>query len=83
MASSHESVADLVEHIAKALVAKPEEVDVHLEDERRETVVELTVDPDDLGRIIGKRGRTAKSMRSLLYAASEKADQRYTLEILE
>ena len=83
MPSSDESVADLVEHIAKNLVDSPDEVDVRLEQERRETVVELCVDPDDLGRVIGKRGRTAKSMRSVLYAVSEKLGRRYTLDILE
>lgn len=83
MASSDQSVADLVRHIAENLVENPDGVDVRVEQERRETVVELMVDPDDMGRVIGKRGRTAKSMRSVLYAISDKLGRRYALDILE
>ena len=83
MPSADDSVADLIEHVAKSMVDRPEAVDVRLEDERRETVVELSVDEDDLGKVIGKPGRTAKSMRAVLYAVSEKVGRRYTLDILE
>ncbi len=76
---------ELVEEIAKALVEKPEDVVVH---ERalpgdQGTVLELRVAPDDLSRVIGKQGRTARSMRSLVTAAASKAEARYILEIAE
>lgn len=73
----------LVEEIAKALVDVPEKVEVNQVEGPQVTVLELRVDPSDLGKIIGKQGRTARSIRSILYAASEKARRRYTLEILE
>ncbi|MCW5965349.1 MAG: KH domain-containing protein [Bryobacterales bacterium] len=73
----------LVEEIAKALVDVPDKVEVNQVDAPQVTVLELRVDPSDLGKIIGKQGRTARSIRSILYAASEKARRRYTLEILE
>ncbi|MGH9537817.1 MAG: KH domain-containing protein [Terriglobales bacterium] len=73
----------LIEQIAKALVDDPAQVSVSPVEEDGETVLELTVAPDDLGRVIGKQGRTARAMRNLLGAAGLKFHKRYTLEILE
>ena len=74
---------DLVEAIAKALVDHPEEVKVNAVDGEQVTVLELRVHPEDLGKVIGKQGRTAKSIRTLLGAAGMKLKKRFTLEILE
>jgi predicted RNA-binding protein YlqC (UPF0109 family) len=73
----------LVEEIAKALVDHPEEVTVEEVPEDQTIVLELTVAPGDLGKVIGKQGRTARSMRTLLAAAGMKTNRRYSLEILE
>jgi uncharacterized protein len=73
----------LVEHIAKALVAAPDQVKVDEFDEDGELVLELEVAEDDMGRVIGKSGKIARAMRNLLHAAGEKAGKRYELEILE
>ncbi len=74
---------ELVEEIAKALVDHPEEVHVKSVDGEQVTVLELRVAPDDLGKVIGRQGRTAKSIRTLLGAAGMKLKKRFTLEILE
>jgi len=74
---------ELVEAIAKALVDKPEEVKVNKVEGQQVTVLELRVDPTDLGKVIGRQGRTAKAIRTLLGAAGMKLKKRYTLEILE
>jgi predicted RNA-binding protein YlqC (UPF0109 family) len=73
----------LVEQIAQALVDAPNEVQVTAVDEDQGTVLELRVAPGDLGKVIGKQGRTAKSIRTILGAASMKLKKRYTLEIIE
>jgi len=73
----------LVEDIAKALVDSPEEVLVREISGEQTTVLELRVAPGDLGKVIGKQGRTARSIRTLLGAASMKLNRRFTLEILE
>jgi predicted RNA-binding protein YlqC (UPF0109 family) len=73
----------LVEHIAQALVDAPNDVQVTAVDEDQGTVLELRVAPGDLGKVIGKQGRTAKSIRTILGAASMKLKKRYTLEIIE
>ncbi|MBK9168066.1 MAG: KH domain-containing protein [Bryobacterales bacterium] len=73
----------LVEDIAKALVDVPEEVSVHAVEGEQVTVLELRVADGDLGKIIGKQGRTARSIRTILGAASMKLNRRFTLEILE
>jgi len=73
----------LLEQVAKALVDAPDEVSVNAVDEGGETVLELTVAESDLGKVIGKSGRTARALRTLLGAAGIKAHKRYTLEILE
>lgn len=73
----------LVEDIAKALVDVPEQVEVREVPGGPVTMLELKVAPGDLGRVIGKQGRTARSIRSLLNAAGSKIDRRFNLEILE
>ncbi len=83
MSSATDEIVHLVELIAKALVDKPEEVSVKAVEGEQVLVLELSVDPTDLGKVIGKKGRTAKSMRSLLAAAGMKLKKRFTLEILE
>jgi hypothetical protein len=73
----------LIEDIAKSLVDAPEEVVVTSVDGEQVTVLELKVAPADLGKVIGKQGRTARSIRTILGAAGMKLNRRYTLEILE
>ncbi len=73
----------LVEQIAKALVDQPDKVSVQAVEGGEVTVLELSVAPDDLGKVIGKQGRTARSLRTILGAAGMKLKKRYTLEILE
>jgi uncharacterized protein len=74
---------ELVEAIAKALVDHPENVSVRSVEGEQVTVLELRVAADDLGKVIGRQGRTAKSIRTLLGAAGMKLKKRFTLEILE
>jgi uncharacterized protein len=76
-------VRSLVEQIAKALVDEPEQVSVEAVDEEQTTVLELRVAAGDLGKVIGKQGRTARSIRTILGAAGVKLHKRFTLEILE
>lgn len=77
------SLRDLVEFMAKALVDKPDEVEVNEIVGEQTTVVELKVSKEDLGKVIGKQGRTARSMRTILNAASTKLQKRSVLEIVE
>ena len=73
----------LVEQIAQALVDAPTEVQVSAIEDGDATVLELRVATTDLGKVIGKQGRTAKSIRTILGAASMKLKKRYTLDIIE
>jgi predicted RNA-binding protein YlqC (UPF0109 family) len=73
----------LVEKVAKALVDDPEQVVVRSVAGEQLTVLELSVSANDLGKVIGKQGRTARSIRTILGAASMKLKKRYALEILE
>lgn len=73
----------LVEQIAKALVDEPEQVSVQVVEGEQGAVLELRVGPNDLGKVIGKQGRTARSLRTILGAAGMKLHKRFTLEILE
>jgi predicted RNA-binding protein YlqC (UPF0109 family) len=73
----------LLEQVTRALVDAPDQVSVNAVDEDGETVLELTVAESDLGKVIGKSGRTARALRTLLSAAGIKAHKRYSLEILE
>jgi predicted RNA-binding protein YlqC (UPF0109 family) len=74
---------DLIAYIAKALVDKPEEVVVTEIEGEQTSVIELRVAKEDLGKVIGKQGRTARAMRTILGAASAKMRKRSVLEILE
>ncbi len=73
----------LVEEIAKALVDEPEQVSVAATESEQGATLELRVAPGDLGKVIGKQGRTARSIRAILGAAGMKLHKRFTLEILE
>jgi hypothetical protein len=77
------SLKDLVEFMAKSLVDKPDDVSVNEMVGEQTTVVELKVAKEDLGKVIGKQGRTARSMRTILNAASTKLNKRSVLEIVE
>ncbi len=72
---------ELVEVIAKALVNNPEEVVVTETEKERETVLELKVAPSDMGKVIGKQGRIAKAIRSVVKVAASKEDKKVTLDI--
>jgi len=74
---------ELIEYIAKSLVDYPEKVEVNEIPGERTVVYELKVGEGDLGKIIGKEGRTAKALRTIITAASMKAGKRAVLEILE
>ena len=74
---------ELIEHIAKALVDSPDDVSVKAIEGEQTTVLELRVAPTDLGKVIGKQGRTARSIRTILGASGMKLRKRFTLEILE
>ena len=74
---------ELIEMIAKALVDSPDQVVVHAIEGEQSTVLELRVAQSDLGKVIGKQGRTARSIRTILGAAGMKLRRRFTLEILE
>ncbi len=74
---------DLVEQIAKVLVDKPEAVIINEIEGEQTTVIELKVAKEDLGKVIGKEGKTAKAIRTILGAAGSKLKKRVVLEILE
>ncbi|MBW2093694.1 MAG: KH domain-containing protein [Deltaproteobacteria bacterium] len=74
---------DLISYIAKALVDKPEDVVVTEIEGEQTSVIELKVAKEDLGKVIGKQGRTARAMRTILSAASTKINKRSVLEIIE
>ncbi len=74
---------DLIKYIAKALVDNPDEVDVSEVEGNQTSVLELKVAKEDLGKVGGKQGRTARAMRTILSAASAKVKKRTVLEILE
>jgi predicted RNA-binding protein YlqC (UPF0109 family) len=73
----------LVEQIARALVDQPDMVQVREVEGEQTTVLELRVAPEDLGKVIGRQGKTARAMRTLLAAAGMKIRKRFVLEILE
>jgi len=74
---------ELIEYIAKSLVDSPEEVSVTELEGEQTSVIELKVAKEDIGKVIGKQGRTARAMRTILGAASTKMKKRSVLEILE
>jgi len=83
MTESGGDMRALVEQIAHALVDAPDEVQVTAVEDGVATILELRVAPNDLGKVIGKQGRTAKSIRVILGAASMKLNKRCTLDIIE
>ncbi len=74
---------DLIDYVSKALVDIPEKVEVNEIVGEQTTVIELKVDKTDLGKVIGKQGRTARALRTILNAASTKLKKRSVLEIIE
>lgn len=72
-----------VEYIVKSLVGNPDAVMIERRIDEKGVLLELTVDPEDLGRVIGKRGATAQSLRTLLRALGTKNDARYNLKIVD
>jgi len=72
-----------IEYVVKSLVGKPDAVRVDRRVDEKGVLLELTVDPEDLGRVIGKRGATAQSLRTLLRALGTKNDSRYNLKIID
>jgi len=77
------SMKELIEYIAKALVDNPDQAVVTEVDGSQTSVLELKVAKEDLGKIIGKQGRTARALRTILSAASAKLKKRTVLEIIE
>lgn len=74
---------DFVEYVVKSLVGNPDAVSINRTIDEKGVLLELTVDPEDLGRVIGKRGGTAQSIRTLLRALGTKNDARYNLKIVD
>lgn len=74
---------DLVEFIARALVDEPKQVEVAMIEGEKSTILELKVAEDDIGKVIGKHGRIAKAVRTILSAASSTSGKRFVLEILD
>lgn len=74
---------ELVEYIAKSLVEYPDQVAVNEKDNGDEIIIELRVAPSDMGKVIGRQGRIAKSIRAVVNAASSKSDRKVTVEIIE
>ncbi len=74
---------DLVEYIAKMLVDSPDQVEVNMIEGEKSTILELKVAPEDIGKVIGKQGRIAKAIRTVLSAASVRTGKRVVLEILD
>lgn len=72
-----------IEYVVKSLVSNPDAVQVGRRIDEKGVLLELTVDPEDLGRVIGKRGATAQSLRTLLRALGTKNDARYNLKIID
>ncbi|HZP24847.1 MAG TPA: KH domain-containing protein [Terriglobales bacterium] len=83
MSDSKPDMVGLMELLAKAIVDAPQEVTVEPFEENGQTVLELIVAEEDLGRIIGRHGRTARSLRMILHSASLRTRKRYQLEIVE
>jgi uncharacterized protein len=76
-------VKELIEFLAKSLVDEPDEVELRTRNREGATVIELMVAENDLGKVIGRQGRTARAMRTLLVAAGNKQRRRYILDILD
>ncbi len=76
-------MVELVEAIAKSLVDHPENVRIKTTEDASGLTIELTVDPDDMGKVIGKQGRIAKAIRTVVKAAATKDNKKVTVEIVE
>ena len=74
---------ELVEYIARSLVDRPDDVEVAMIEGEKSTILELKVAEDDIGKVIGKHGRIAKAVRTILSASSSKSGKRFVLEILD
>lgn len=74
---------ELVEYVARSLVSQPDDVSVKKVEKDRLVVLELRVAPDDMGRVIGKQGRIAKSIRTLVRSATSNSNKKYIVEILD
>lgn len=74
---------DLVEFVAKSLVDHPDEVRTRVYERDTASVIELEVAPEDLGKVIGRQGRTARAIRTLLAAGNRKSRRRYSLDIVD
>ncbi len=74
---------DLVEYVAKSLVDEPDGVEVNMIEGEKSTILELRVSQDDIGKVIGKHGRIAKAIRTILSASATKTGKRIVLEILD
>ena len=74
---------DLVEYIVKSLVDEPENVEVNVIEGEKSTILELRVSPNDIGKVIGKQGRIAKALRTILSATATKSGKHASLEILD
>ena len=83
MKTASEELRELVEYMGKALVDLPDQVHVKLIEGEQTTVIELKVAKEDLGKVIGKQGRTARAIRTILNGASTKLKKRTVLEIIE
>ena len=83
MSDGKPDMVALMELVAKAIVEAPDEVTVEPFEENGQTVLELIVAEEDLGRVIGRNGRTARSLRTILHSASLRTRKRYQLEIVE
>jgi predicted RNA-binding protein YlqC (UPF0109 family) len=76
-------VRELVEFVAKSLVDHPDDVRTRTHERTDQTIIELEVAQEDLGKIIGRQGRTARAIRTLLNAAGQKSRRRFSLDILD
>ncbi len=76
-------MVELVKYIAQSLVDKPEEVKVSQKENDKAIIIELSVAPEDMGKVIGKQGRIAKAIRSVVKAATSRSKKKYVVEIIE
>lgn len=74
---------ELVEFLVKSLVDEPDEVRIRARERDQQTTIELSVAPGDLGKVIGRQGRTARAIRTIVSAAGQKSRRRYAVEILD
>ncbi|MBQ3109017.1 MAG: KH domain-containing protein [Clostridia bacterium] len=75
-------MGELVKYIAQNLVDKPDDVKVEIKEGERATIIELSVAPEDMGKVIGKQGRIAKAIRTVVKAASIRENKKYVVEIV-